>query len=72
MKLDILFVTFLFCMMPYMAGAQGTEINSRDLRGKVVHQDDEVVFRQLDEHIGQDSCQDHFQACHHGVNPCPW
>ena len=50
MKLDILFVAFLFCMMPYMAGAQGTEINSRDLRGKVVHQDDEVVFRQLDEH----------------------
>ena len=36
--------------MPYMVGAQGTEINSRDLRGKVVYQDDEVVFRQLDEH----------------------
>jgi hypothetical protein len=32
------------------AMAQGTEINSRDLRGKVVYQDDEVVFRQLDEH----------------------
>ena len=31
------------------AMAQGTEINSRDLRGKVVYQDDEVVFRQLDE-----------------------
>ena len=30
--------------------AQGTEINSRDLRGKVVYQDEEVVFRQLDEH----------------------
>ena len=36
--------------MPYVAEAQGTEINSRDLRGKVVYQDDEVVFRQLDEH----------------------
>ena len=31
-------------------GYKGTEINSRDLRGKVVYQDDEVVFRQLDEH----------------------
>ena len=30
--------------------AQEAEINSRDLRGKVVYQDDEVVFRQLDEH----------------------
>ena len=30
--------------------AQQTEINSRDLRGQVVYQDDEVVFRQLDEH----------------------
>ena len=30
--------------------AQETEINSLDLRGKVVYQDDEVVFRQLDEH----------------------
>ena len=36
--------------MPYTADAQGTEINSLDLRGKVVYQDDEVVFRQLDEH----------------------
>ena len=42
-------------------GYKGTEINRfpsearlpvafRDLRGKVVYQDDEVVFRQLDEH----------------------
>ena len=31
-------------------GYKGTEINSRDLRGQVVYQDDEVVFRQLDEH----------------------
>ena len=36
--------------MPYTVEAQGTDINSRDLRGKVVYQDDEVVFRQLDEH----------------------
>ncbi len=30
--------------------AQESDINSRDLRGKVVYEDDEVVFRQLDEH----------------------
>ena len=36
--------------MPYAVEAQETDINSRDLRGKVVYQDDEVVFRQLDEH----------------------
>lgn len=36
--------------MPYTVKAQGNDINSRDLRGKVVYQDDEVVFRQLDEH----------------------
>ena len=40
----------LLSLMPYAAGAQGTEINSRDLRGKVVYQDDNVVFRQIDEH----------------------
>ena len=40
----------LLSLMPYTAGAQGTEINSRDLRGKVVYQDDNVVFRQIDEH----------------------
>ena len=40
----------LLSLMPLTVGAQGTEINSRDLRGKVVYQDDEVVFRQLDEH----------------------
>jgi glyoxylase-like metal-dependent hydrolase (beta-lactamase superfamily II) len=36
--------------MPLMVEAQVSEINSRDLRGQVVYQDDEVVFRQLDEH----------------------
>ena len=40
----------LLSLMPLTVGAQGTDINSRDLRGKVVYQDDEVVFRQLDEH----------------------
>ena len=40
----------VLCLMPITVGAQGTEVNSRDLRGKVVYQDDEVVFRQLDEH----------------------
>ena len=37
--------------MPLTVWAQGTDINSRDLRGKVVyHNDEEAVFRQLDEH----------------------
>ena len=40
----------LLSLMPTTVEAQETEINSRDLRGKVVYQDDEVVFRQLDEH----------------------
>ena len=30
--------------------AQNNDLNSRDLRGRVVYEDDEVVFRQLDEH----------------------
>ena len=50
MKTYSFIAAMLFCLMPYVAEAQGTEINSRDLRGKVVYQDDEVVFRQLDEH----------------------
>ena len=40
----------LLSLMPLTVGAQDTDINSRDLRGQVVYQDDEVVFRQLDEH----------------------
>ena len=40
----------LLSLIPFAVEARGTEINSRDLRGKVVYQDDEVVFRQLDEH----------------------
>ena len=50
MKAFFFFITILLGMMPYTVEAQGTDINSRDLRGKVVYQDDEVVFRQLDEH----------------------
>ena len=50
MNVHVLLAAMLLSLMPYAAGAQGTEINSRDLRGKVVYQDDEVVFRQLDDH----------------------
>ena len=50
MKANMIIAAMLLSLMPYVAGAQGTEINSRDLRGKVVYQDDNVVFRQLDEH----------------------
>ena len=44
------FAAILLCLMPGLTMAQGTDVNSRDLRGKVVYQDDEVVFRQIDEH----------------------
>jgi glyoxylase-like metal-dependent hydrolase (beta-lactamase superfamily II) len=50
MRTYIFLAAVLLCLMPDKADAQGTEINSRDLRGEVVYQDDEVVFRQLDEH----------------------
>ena len=50
MKAYSFLAVMLFCLMPYMVEAQETEINSRDLRSKVVYQDAEVVFRQLDEH----------------------
>ena len=50
MKANMIIAAVLLSLMPYTVEAQGTEINSRDLRGKVVYQDDEVVFRQLDEH----------------------
>ena len=45
------FAAILLCLI--IAGpmsAQESDVNSRDLRGKVVYEDDEVVFRQLDEH----------------------
>ena len=50
MKANMIIAAMLLCLMPLTVGAQETDINSRDLRGQVVYQDDEVVFRQLDEH----------------------
>ncbi len=46
----ITFAAFLFCLIAGPMTAQESDVNSRDLRGKVVYEDDEVVFRQLDEH----------------------
>ena len=48
MKANMIIAAMLLCLMPLTVGAQETDINSRDLRGQVVYQDDEVVFRQLD------------------------
>ena len=50
MKTYRILAVMLLALIPYVVEAQVTDINSRDLRGKVVYQDDEVVFRQLDEH----------------------
>ena len=50
MNTNIIIAALLLSLMPLTVGAQDTDINSRDLRGIVVYQDDEVVFRQLDEH----------------------
>ena len=50
MKVYSFLAAMLLFLVPYAVEAQVTDINSRDLRGKVVYQDDEVVFRQLDEH----------------------
>ena len=50
MNTNIIIAAVLLSLMPLTVGAQDTDINSRDLRGIVVYQDDEVVFRQLDEH----------------------
>ena len=44
------YLLFVFCMFTTAAIAQVNDVNSRDLRGKVVYEDDEVVFRQIDEH----------------------
>ena len=46
----IILAAILFCFVPGLMMAQESDVNSRDLRGKVVYEDDEVVFRQLDEH----------------------
>ena len=49
-------ITWLACaigvcpLFHIAAMAQQSDVNSRDLRGKVVYQDDEVVFRQIDDH----------------------
>lgn len=40
----------LICLIAGPITAQESDVNSHDLRGKVVYEDDEVVFRQLDEH----------------------
>ena len=44
------YLFFALCMFTYVAMAQVNDVNSRDLRGNVVYEDDEVVFRQIDEH----------------------
>ena len=44
------FAAILFCLISGPMMAQESDINSRDLRGKVVYEDDEVVFRQIDDH----------------------
>ena len=38
------------CLCAGAVQAQDGDVNSRDLRGKVVYEDDAVVFRQIDEH----------------------
>lgn len=38
------------CLFAGAVQAQDGDVNSRDLRGKVVYEDDAVVFRQIDEH----------------------
>ena len=46
----IILAAILLCFVPGLMMAQERDVNSRDLRGKVVYEDDEVVFRQLDDH----------------------
>ena len=50
MKAYSLFIIIVLGLMPYAVEAQETDVNSRDIHGKLVYQDDEVVFRQLDKH----------------------
>lgn len=38
------------CLFSVSVQAQESDVNGRDLRGKVVYEDSEVVFRQIDEH----------------------
>ena len=44
------YLLLAFCLLSGAAMAQESDVNSRDMRGEVVYQDDEVVFRQIDEH----------------------
>ena len=46
----IILAAILLCFVPGLMSAQESDVNSRDLRGDIVYQDDEVVFRQIDEH----------------------
>ena len=43
------YLLIAFCLFAVVVQAQN-DVNSRDMRGKVVYEDDEVVFRQIDEH----------------------
>ena len=45
-----LFLAAVACLFTVSVRAQESDVNSRDLRGKVVYEDNEVVFRQIDEH----------------------
>lgn len=44
------FLFLAFCVFAGAAMAQENDVNSVDRRGNIVYQDDEVVFRQIDEH----------------------
>lgn len=46
----VFFATVLLSLFAIAAHAQESDVNSRDLRGEIVYQNDEVVFRQIDEH----------------------
>ena len=45
-----LILAAVVCLFAVAAQAQENDVNSRDLRGKVVYEDSEIVFRQIDEH----------------------
>ena len=45
-----LFLAAITCLFNVPVQAQESDVNSRDLRGKVVYEDSEIVFRQIDEH----------------------
>ena len=45
----VIIVSILLSLFAIAAQAQ-SDVNSRDLRGDIVYQDDEVVFRKLDDH----------------------